>query len=218
MNLRIAILDYGVGNLHSVWHACKQFTENVTIVSELSEFCPSTHIILPGVGAFDVAVSEIRNRKFDELINRSVMEHTPILGVCIGMHVLARMGFENGKNSGLGIFDAEVKHLSEQDAIEGFRVPHIGWTKVEQSGVKSQAKSGLGISGYFYFAHSFGFVNLPKQYILSEAILGKLQIPAVVKSGNVVGVQFHPEKSGINGLRFLEKFFETVPSNSAKWI
>ena len=216
MNPRIAILDYGVGNLHSVWHACKQFSENVTVVSDISEYCPSTHIVLPGVGAFDVAVSEIRNRKFDELINRSVIEQTPILGVCIGMHVLARIGFENGINNGLGIFDAEVKHLSEQEAIEGFRVPHIGWTKVEKLDIKSQAKSNLGISGYFYFAHSYVYVDIPKQYILSEAVVGKLQIPAVVKSGNAVGVQFHPEKSGINGLRFLAKFFETVPSNSAE--
>lgn len=214
----IVILDYGVGNLHSVWHACKQFSENVTVISDFSEYSPATHIVLPGVGAFNVAISEIRKRRFDELINSSIKEQTPILGVCIGMHVLAKIGFENGENSGLGIFDAEVRHLSEQAEIDEQRIPHIGWTKVETTNNESQANNDLEISGYFYFAHSFGYVDLPKPYILREAVVGKLRIPAVVKSGSVTGVQFHPEKSGANGLRFLRKFFETGRNNSEQKI
>lgn len=104
--------------------------------------------------------------------------------------------------------------------FEQIKSSEIDWKqrelKLEELDIKSQAKSDLGVSGYFYFAHAYGYVDIPIQYILSEAVVGKLQIPAVVKSGNAVGVRFHPEKSGIIGLRFLAKFFETVPSTSAK--
>ncbi len=216
MKANIAILDYGVGNIHSVRHACRQFSENVTVLSENAECGSATHFVLPGVGAFDVAISQIRNRKFDELIYRATKNQIPILGICIGMHVLARIGFENGSNHGLGVFDSEVKHLSELAMNTHIRIPHIGWSEVKPVKREAQSNSNPGISGYFYFAHSYGYFGLSEDRILSEISMGGLQLPAVVKSGNTFGVQFHPEKSGKNGLRFLKKFFETQQNIDAK--
>lgn len=215
MKRRVAILDYGVGNLRSVWHACKRFSKEVEIVSAASEYVPASHVVLPGVGTFNVAISEIRNRKFDELIRKSFQELTPILGICIGMHVLARTGYENGENCGLGIFNAEVRHLSDQGEIPSERIPHIGWSRVESLNSSLRPAKLFGSSHYYYFAHSYSYAKSQRQDVLSEAVLGKLRIPAVVRTGNVIGVQFHPEKSGTIGLQFLEAFFNSEIATNA---
>jgi glutamine amidotransferase len=196
----IGILDIGMGNLRSVENAVYQNGFDPAVVGATGNFDNLTHLILPGVGNFSAAVPELIDRQLKQPILDFVASGRPLLGTCLGMQLLMSMSEEGDINEGLDLISGPVRHLR----VEGLRVPHVGWNVLNVvqphpifEGIKSRCD--------FYFVHSYAAVCERKSDLLATTDYGG-DVTAVVGRSNVVGVQFHPEKSQLNGLRLIENF------------
>jgi glutamine amidotransferase len=209
-HLSIRILDYGVGNLHSVFRACKIYANDVLVVKEISKTDSASHLVLPGVGAFGVAMKSIKENGLSEQIKMFIDSGKPLLGICVGMQILCEVGHENGIHRGLGILDGAAMHLSDCSLSTEIQVPNMGWSKVMRSEKieDSVLFRGLPSSFYAYFAHTYAVQMKSANYVASYIEIAAKRITATVEKDNVYGVQFHPEKSGLTGLRIIENFIE----------
>lgn len=199
MTARIAILDYGMGNLRSVEKALEHVGATATISSDAATVRAADGVILPGVGAFPRAMERIRERGLDELIEERRGEGVPILGICLGLQLLFESTTELGGATGLGLFAGEVTELE----AGGLKVPHIGWAPVSWER-ESRLTAGIPSETAFYHVHSF--VARPTgDELLGSAEYGE-RFCSAAERDNVFGVQFHPEKSSAAGLRLLSNF------------
>jgi imidazole glycerol-phosphate synthase subunit HisH len=206
---KVLLVDYGLGNLRSVEMALKHVGAEVVLQREQWSFDSRfSHIILPGVGAFPEGARRIRNLGLDTSLIQSAQEGRPILGLCLGMQLLFESSSEHeGAIPGLGLLPGRVKALKEISPVaplEGTKFPHIGWRGVEvleQSGSKAISFP----SAKYYFVHSFG-VDPENPSTLATAKHAGIEFAAEVGQGKTRGVQFHPEKSGADGLRLLTEF------------
>jgi glutamine amidotransferase len=196
---RIAILDYGMGNLRSVEKALEHVGATATITDDATAVREADGVILPGVGAFPRAMERIRARGLDELVAERLDAGVPILGICLGLQLLFDSSTELGGAAGLGLFPGEV------DAIEaeGLKVPHIGWAPVRWER-RSRLTEGIESETPFYFVHSFA-PRAGAGELLGSAAYGE-RFACAAERDNVFGVQFHPEKSSAAGLRLLANF------------
>jgi len=199
MTARIAILDYGMGNLRSVEKALEHVGATATITSDAGEARAADGVILPGVGAFPRAMERVRELGLDELIGERREAGVPILGICLGLQLLFDSTTELGGAAGLGLLPGGVDRLD----AEGLKVPHIGWSPVrwEQD---SALTDGIATETPFYFVHSFAPRPEPGDLLGSAAYGARFACAA--QRDNVFGVQFHPEKSSAAGLRLLANF------------
>jgi imidazole glycerol-phosphate synthase subunit HisH len=198
-SVRIAILDYGMGNLRSVEKALEHVGVSAAITADAEAVRAADGVILPGVGAFPRAMERIRERGLDELIRERRDAEVPILGICLGLQLLFDSTTELGGAAGLGLLQGEVQALD----AEGLKVPHIGWSPMRWERA-SRLAEGIETETPFYFVHSF--VPLPTgAELLGSAVYGA-RFACAAESGNVFGVQFHPEKSSTAGLRLLSNF------------
>ena len=197
---RVAILDYGMGNLRSVEKAL----ERVDVVAEITEDHEHARaadgVILPGVGAFPKAMERIRERGLDELIAERVEAGVPVLGICLGMQLIFKSSTELGGDEGLGLVAGPVLELR----ADGLKVPHIGWSPVAWA-KESRLAEGLTEGEPFYFVHSFAPRPDESDDVLGTAVYGD-EFCCAVERRSVFGVQFHPEKSSAAGLRLLRNF------------
>ncbi len=203
----VVIIDYGVGNIASVEKACKYIGSNVVLSSESSVIKKASHIILPGVGAFKDAMEALKKSKLDSLIKSTTTEGIPILGICLGMQVLASIGYEDGKFDGLSIIEnSTVSRFDESkfDTNEKLKIPHIGWNNVRVVQENSPLFKDIEKDSMFYFVHSY-HINVASEYMLTTTDYGYAFTSAVCKN-NTYGVQFHPEKSSDVGLKLIENF------------
>jgi imidazole glycerol-phosphate synthase subunit HisH len=199
MRARIAILDYGMGNLRSVEKALEHVGVTATITNDASEVRGADGLILPGVGAFPRAMERIRELDLDELVAERRGEGVPILGICLGLQLLFEASTELGGADGLGLLDGPVGQLE----AEGLKVPHIGWEPVRWER-DSRLTDGIPSETPFYFVHSFA--PRPRgDELLGTAVYGR-RFACAAERDNVFGVQFHPEKSSSAGLRLLSNF------------
>lgn len=196
----IGILNVGIGNLGSVQNAVYQNGFDPLIVDAVSQFDDLTHLILPGVGSFSAVVLGIEMRQLRQPILNFVDSGRPLLGTCLGMQLLMAVGEEGGIHDGLGLIPGRVKRLS----CGGLRVPHVGWNMLNMSR-PHPIYDGIKKGRDFYFAHSYTAVCDEESDLLGSAEYGGI-ISAVIGRANVVGMQFHPEKSQVNGLRMIENF------------
>jgi glutamine amidotransferase len=196
---RIVILDYGMGNLRSVEKALWRVGAEVTITADPAQARAADGLILPGVGAFPAAMERIRALGIDRLIDDRQEIGKPILGICLGLQLIFSSSTELGGADGLGVIDGEVTELR----AEGLKVPHIGWSPVrwERS---SRLTDGIASETPFYFVHSFAPRPAP-EVVLGTAAYGE-RFACAVECGGIFGVQFHPEKSSVAGLRVLSNF------------
>ena len=204
--LRIVIIDYGVGNTHSVSNAIKYLGYHKLVVSDKKEQIENADVlILPGVGAFDEAMRNLKSRNLHLLLNEIVLvRKKPILGICVGMQMLATCSEENGLNEGLNWIEGNVKKLQ---LPEEFIVPHVGWNDV--SFLKGASLfSRNSNSDNFYFDHSYWF-DCDEKYISAWCDYG-IKVTAAVQRENIFGVQFHPEKSQTSGLKLFRSFFNSI--------
>jgi imidazole glycerol-phosphate synthase subunit HisH len=199
MSARIAILDYGMGNLRSVEKALEHVGATAKISAKPREVRAADGVILPGVGAFPRAMERVRELGLDELIAERHDAGVPILGICLGLQLFFESTSELAGAAGLGLFDGTVAELE----AEGLKVPHIGWASVRWER-ESRLAEGIPSETPFYFVHSFA-AKPSAEELLGSAEYGS-RFACAAERDNVFGVQFHPEKSSSAGLRLLSNF------------
>ena len=197
--VRIAIVDYGMGNLRSVEKALEHVGASASVSSDHDEIRAAHGIVLPGVGAFPEAMRRIRSRALEEPITERVEGGTPLIGICMGMQLLFERSSELGGAAGLGLLPGPVDAL---DPGAG-KLPHIGWSPL---GIERESPivAGIAPAEPFYFVHSF--IARPEAGAVVASCEHGERFAAVVASGNIFGAQFHPEKSSLAGLRMLRNF------------
>lgn len=206
----IGILNYGAGNLQSVYNAFEYLGEMVFLINTPNDFKKAEGIIIPGVGHFKKGISSIIENGFLEPLNLYVREKKiPCLGICLGMQLMADIGFEGGENKGLEWMPAIVEKIDYE--IQGFalRIPHVGWNEVTITKSDSPLFKDMR-NPTFYFVHSY-FVNFKEKedYITSYVNYGR-KITASFEKDNIFAVQFHPEKSQQDGIKLLKNYLEIV--------
>jgi glutamine amidotransferase len=206
---RIAILDYGMGNLRSVEKALERTGATPVRTRDLDQIRACEGAVLPGVGAFPKAMRNIRELEFDVVIGELLSGARPILGICLGLQLLFEASSENEGAWGLGLLPGRVERL----AAGGLKVPHIGWNEVRWTR-NSALTEGLPETSPFYFVHSFAPVTLGDEDVLGVSTYGEPFVCAVEREP-VYGVQFHPEKSSAHGLQLLRNFTSICASVGA---
>jgi glutamine amidotransferase len=202
----IAIVDYGVGNVAAVSHIYKKLDIAAELVGTVAGLAEADRIVLPGVGSFDWAMDRLNRSGLREALERAVLEdRKPILGICVGMQMLAR-GSEEGRLPGFGWIDGEVKRFDPARGSERAQLPHMGWNDVEAAD-SADLFSGLGVGARFYFLHSYYFEAADPANVLAVTDYNG-RFASGVRSANIFGVQFHPEKSHLWGVRLLKNFAE----------
>jgi glutamine amidotransferase len=199
----IVVIDYGMGNLHSVRKALEVVGARAKISSSASDIMKAGRIVFPGVGSFGEAMKELKRRKLVEPIKDAIAGGKPFLGLCLGLQLLFEKSKESPGVKGLGVLKGEVKRFR----LKGFKVPHMGWNEVsEYQSVKvSKILKGVPNGSYMYFVHSYYAAPENKKDILTTTDYG-IKFASGVCKDNVYGLQFHPEKSQALGLKILENF------------
>ena len=200
----VLIIDYGMGNLGSVRRSFEECGADVQILKDPQEFNGASRVVLPGVGSFKDGMEHLENRGWVDFINWMIEEKLPLLGICLGMQLLAEKGYEGGQVPGLGVIGGEVVRMDPQSDEE--RIPHVGWDDVcvTQS---TSLFSDIPNESDFYFVHSYHFVPVCEDCIIATTPYCGGVVSAVQKN-NVFGVQFHPEKSSKSGRKLLENFLK----------
>lgn len=201
----IAILDYGIGNLKSIFNMFKRVSVDSIITSDVDTIKNASKIVLPGVGSFDHGIKSFKNSIFYDTVEREVLEkNKPILGICLGMQLLTN-GSEEGYEKGLGWIDADTVKFDLVD--KNLSIPHMGWNNTTPV-KKTQLYSELG-ENRFYFVHSYHVICNNNENVLATAEYSQKFTCSIIKN-NIYGVQYHPEKSHKYGMQLLKNFSNTL--------
>jgi len=201
----IGIIDYGVGNIKAFANIYKNFDMAYKIIKNKDDFDKVTKLILPGVGSFDHAMRSLNNSGMREKLNELVLEKkVPIIGICVGMQMLAKSSDE-GELNGLGWIDANVRKFDKSKIVNA-PLPHMGWNNLNIK-KDNQIVSCLDIDPRFYFLHSYYFECKDKEDVIATATYGE-EFDCIVNHENIYGIQCHPEKSHHNGMNLLKNFGE----------
>ncbi len=200
----VGIIDYGVGNLFSLKSSLAYLGIEAEIVNDEASVARCERLILPGVGAFGDAAKALRNSGLDKVVVNAAKNGTPLLGICLGMQLLFEKGLEFGEHDGLGLIPGTV--VSIEPLINGNKIPHIGWNSLSFTENKGDIYKYTPNGEFVYFVHSF-HAECPDEYVTARTEYGSM-LTASVQNGNVMGAQYHPEKSGDAGLMILKSFCE----------
>jgi glutamine amidotransferase len=205
MQSDIIIIDYGMGNLRSVQKKFNRIGANAIVTNNSDEIEQAKKLVLPGVGSFDNGVRKLKEYALWDVIQKRVMvDKIPILGICLGMQLMA-VSSEEGIENGFAWFDAEVKKFSVNDKLK-FKVPHMGWNQMEQK-KESILLKDLPSDAYFYFVHSFHYNSRNQEDVLGTTVY-EYEFASAIEKENIYGVQFHPEKSHEWGEMMFENFLK----------
>lgn len=210
---RIQIIDYGLGNLFSIDQACHKVGMEPFVSASPADLTTADGIILPGVGAFGMAMDRLTAHGFVEPLREVVQSGKPLMGICLGMQLLFDESEEFGTHSGLGLLSGKIRRIPEQfEAERRLRVPNVGWNRVHfPEGVKDrEVDSGIVDGAYMYFVHSFYVDPADSADCLLTTQYGQLRYCCATRKGSILGVQFHPEKSGPAGLKLYENWARTI--------
>ena len=201
----IAIIDYGLGNLNSVFKALERLGFDTKITGNPKEIDEANALILPGVGALHDAMENLKQANLIDCIKENVKKGKPILGICLGMQLLYEKSFEDGEWEGLGLLKGEIVKFDESKFSEKLKVPHMGWNQlvVEK---ENEILKYVNEGDYVYFVHSY-YADSDFSEVVAYTNYG-VKVPAIVAKKNIYGMQFHPEKSGDVGERILKNFLE----------
>lgn len=204
----IVIVDYGLGNLYSVAKAFEMIGSPAEISGDMSVISRADRIVLPGIGAFGDGIDYLSRNGLDEVIKKEILVNKkPFLGICLGMQLLADIGYEYGEHKGLALVSGKVRKL---EVGEHLKVPHIGWNDITFS-KSSPLFKGIKDGTDFYFVHSYQFVPTSKDDVVATTLYGET-ITAAIQKDNMFATQFHPEKSQEAGLTLLENFVNWNPT------
>ena len=208
MKKKIVIIDYGLGNIVSAQQSFLKvvydsfFDAEVIVSSQPSDIYTSSHIVLPGQGAFSSCIDGLKNifGMIEALEDNVLKNKKPFLGICVGMQLLAEKGYENGVHQGLGWIKGSIKKLK----VNKLKLPHMGWNNIKIINDSSEMSFNQKKNDY-YFVHSYFFDCLDEKNIIASTQYG-LDFPSIVRKENIYGVQFHPEKSSEQGLGLIKNF------------
>ncbi|AXR69293.1 imidazole glycerol phosphate synthase subunit HisH [Leptospira mayottensis] len=210
---KVLIIDYGVGNLLSVKRGFEHCGADVEISSDPKSIFKAPHVVLPGVGAFANAMEALKERSLVELIKEIAKRGTPLMAICLGMQILMDESEEFGITAGLGLIPGKVVPIPSLTK-EGIshKIPHIGWNELRRSSELVEWKKTIlencNVGDSVYFVHSFMANPVNMNHRIADCIYGGHSIAAVIGYNNIVGCQFHPEKSGNIGLNLLKRFLK----------
>ncbi len=210
----VTVIDYSIGNLLSVRRALTHLDMDYSIARSVEEIELANKLILPGVGAFASCTGELKKRGFMEPIRCAVEAGKPLLGICVGMQMLFDASEEFGIHDGFGFIKGTVKAVPSVDVLgETHKIPHIGWTalmapKDNKGGWDNPILENIPQGAEVYFVHSFAAIPEVSESCVAEGEYGGHRISAIVNNKNVYGTQFHPEKSGVIGLKILNNFIK----------
>ncbi len=197
----ITIVDYGMGNLRSVQKGFEKVHAEARISNAPEEIATAEKLVLPGVGAFRDAISELRRLNLVEPLLAAIAKDRPFLGICLGLQLLFDVGYEDGEHRGLGVIPGEVRRF---ESAPGFKVPHMGWNTLDVVH-PNPLLAGLPDPPSVYFVHSYHVVPADSSVIATQTTYGKPFV-SMVSRGRLFAMQFHPEKSQRVGLKLLENF------------
>lgn len=197
----IAIIDYGMGNLHSVYNALKEVGCECVITDDITTLKQADGLILPGVGAFYDCMLNLEKSGLIPTIKEEVSKGKPLLGICLGMQILFDEGFEVQQCKGLGLLRGKIQLMQDPNV----KIPHIGWNTLVQCRPDT-IMDKYAKEPFVYFVHSYCLCDYNEEDLIAFAMYGSIKIPAYVRKGNVLGMQYHPEKSGKDGLLMLKTF------------
>ncbi len=213
MTKKVVIVDYGLSNLLSITRAFEHIGVETEITDDPKKLATADRIVLPGVGAFPLGISELKKRGFfDEIKNVLSKKQIPIIGICLGMQMMLTKGFEIEETEGLNLVDGEIIKLHSINSNGSKnKIPHVAWAQINMPVGKTWEKSifqNNQEAQYMYFVHSY-FANIAnKNDVLSYTNFGDIKFTSAFQKNNIFGTQFHPEKSGENGLSILKTFIE----------
>jgi glutamine amidotransferase len=200
----IGIIDYGSGNVKAIANIYKRLNTDYFITSDPIELEKATHLVLPGVGAFDQTMNLLNSSglrvKLDSLV---LNEKIPIVGICVGMQIMAESS-EEGKESGLGWIKGTVKRIDESTLIRKPKLPHMGWNSIVVN-TQTDLLQNVDLNKGFYFLHSYYVDAYDAEDVIAKVDYGS-NINCIVKRENIIGIQFHPEKSHQNGIEVFKNF------------
>lgn len=200
---RIGIVDYGMGNLRSVKNAFLYINADCVVTQDKKELEKCAALVLPGVGAFADAMENLARYDLIDFI-KSQAQKKPFLGICLGMQLLFDRSYEFKETAGLGLISGEVVRLKAAESSRSYKIPHMGWNSIMPCGNPLLFR-GVPPGSYVYFVHSYKAVSADSGRLAAYTVYGE-EIAAAVEKNNVFGTQFHPEKSGSNGLAILKNF------------
>ncbi|MDQ7004338.1 MAG: imidazole glycerol phosphate synthase subunit HisH [Ghiorsea sp.] len=207
----IGLVDYGMGNLHSVTKALEKVGGEVKLVQQAEDIANYERIVLPGVGAFRDCMATLKETGMADAIKETVNKGTPFLGICLGMQVLMTRSYEFGVHAGLNLIEGEVKAFPEEHVERGFKIPHMGWNDMvlpqgQVHPVLSRVKGEQ-----VYYVHSYYCTPRNPEHLLAACSYGDYPFASVIGRDNILGMQFHPEKSQDIGLNLLQRFIGWKP-------
>ncbi len=195
----IAIIDYGMGNLRSVQKAFEFLGHEAVITDDAAVIAGASHVVLPGVGAFEDAMKRLQSSGLDKALLTAAEAGKPILGICLGMQMMFEFSEENGRFAGLGLFPGTVTRFEDR----GRKIPHMGWNTLD---TRDCPLFDAGENPCVYFVHSYCMADIA-DWTAATCTYGQTFTAAICR-GNVMATQFHPEKSGEAGLKMLKRFAE----------
>ncbi|MBT9831194.1 imidazole glycerol phosphate synthase subunit HisH [Clostridium baratii] len=197
----IGIIDYGMGNLKSICNALESINEEYLISAYKYDLRKCSGLILPGVGSFKEGMFNLRKDGLYSVVKEVAETGKPLLGICLGMQLLFEKGYEGEETKGIGLLKGKVIKMDE----EKFRVPNIGWNSLNINKDDDLVK-GLKEESHMYYVHSYYADEYNEEDLVASSDYYGLNIPGIVRRDNIIGVQFHPEKSGEEGIKFLKNF------------
>ncbi|VEP14229.1 Imidazole glycerol phosphate synthase subunit HisH [Hyella patelloides LEGE 07179] len=206
--VKIAVVDYGMGNLHSACKGLEKAGATPHITESPLEIAQADAVVLPGVGAFDPAMEHLRERNLEHPVKEAIASGKPFLGICVGFQMLFDSS-EEGTQPGLGVIPGKVKHFRSEP---GITIPHMGWNRLDLKQSNHPLWEHLSHNSYVYFVHSY-YAELADSSVCAATVTHGTQIvTAAIAKDNLMAVQFHPEKSSDNGLQILSNFVSLVNS------
>jgi len=212
MKPKIALIDYGMGNLRSVGKALELAGADVSVTSDKKTIRSSSGVVLPGVGSFGPAIEYLRREGLDKTVKEAVLSGKPYLGLCLGFQFLFTESEEEGRFKGFDIVKGMVKKFDFKKAPAAQRklkIPHMGWNTVRVNRAKKGIFKGIPDNSYFYFVHSYYAVPDDKKITAGSTVYGS-EFCSAIEKDNIWACQFHPEKSGATGIKLLKNFINEV--------
>ena len=210
MTKKITIVDYKCGNIFSLKNILKKLDYDTDITDDPEKIIKASKVILPGVGSFPTGINNLKKKNIDQALKIFLSKGNYLMGICLGMQLLFSKSYEFEENNGLGIIDGEVTKLKNDDIIQ-IKVPHVGWSKVKVSSEnhsKNKILNDIKNQSYFYYIHSFKAETKNPAETIAFTSYGVNNFSSIIEKDNVVGCQFHPEKSGIKGESLIKNFLK----------